>query len=336
MKFFRKLLFPFSLIYWGITTVRNWLYDRGFFKSYSFDIPVIAVGNLSVGGTGKTPQIEYLIRLLSEKYRVAVLSRGYKRQSKGFVLADDFATVNNLGDEPFQYFKKFKNSQVAVDSNRVNGINMLLDLEKKPEIILLDDAFQHRRVRAGFYVLLTTFNDLYCDDMVLPAGSLRESQQGAKRANAIIVTKCPADLSVEKQIEIETELQLLPYQNIFFSTIAYDEFAFSHHSKLLTTDLVDIPKLIVAGIAKPEPFINYVKNEADEVLIYPDHHQFSENNIIEIQKKLKDKIIVTTEKDYVRFDKNLFPENLFYLRIQTKFLKNKEVFDDLILNLLRS
>ena len=182
MNFLRKILFPLAFLYWLITFIRNWLYDIGALKSYSFDVPIIAVGNLSVGGTGKTPQIEYLIRLLSEKYRVAVLSRGYKRLSKGFVLADDQATANSIGDEPFQFYSKFPTIQVAVDANRKKGIEKLLQLQNKPEVILLDDAFQHRKVKAGFYILLTAYDDLFCDDFILPFGNLRESALGKKKS----------------------------------------------------------------------------------------------------------------------------------------------------------
>ncbi len=181
MNLLRILLFPFAIIYDFITSIRNFLFDKGILKSNTFNIPVIAVGNLSVGGTGKTPQIEYLIRLLSEKYKVATLSRGYKRKSKGFVLADSTSNAEILGDEPFQYFQKFPQILVAVDANRTNGIQQLLAQKSPPEVILLDDAFQHRKVNAGFYILLTAYNDLYSDDFVLPTGNLRESRSGARR-----------------------------------------------------------------------------------------------------------------------------------------------------------
>jgi tetraacyldisaccharide 4'-kinase len=189
------LLFPFSILYGWITSIRNFLFDKGIFKSYSFDIPIIAVGNLSVGGTGKTPQIEYLIRLLSPNYKIAILSRGYKRKSKGFVLADPTSNAEILGDEPFQIYQKFPNTIVAVDADRKNGIENLLVLNEKPDVILLDDAFQHRKVKAGFYILLTGYDDLFYSDFILPAGNLRESRSGAKRANVIIITKCPKDIS---------------------------------------------------------------------------------------------------------------------------------------------
>src|SRR6187551_1461615 len=199
MNFLRKILFPFAILYGFITGIRNFLFDIGILISYSFDVPIIAVGNLSVGGTGKTPQIEYLIRLLSDKYKVATLSRGYKRQSEGFVLANENSDALELGDEPFQFYQKFKNIQVAVDANRKNGIEQLLTNSNPPEIILLDDAFQHRKVKAGFYIMLTSYGDLYSNDFMLPTGNLRESRSGAQRANIVIVTKCPVNLSLDNQ-----------------------------------------------------------------------------------------------------------------------------------------
>ena len=208
MILLRKILFPFSVLYGIITSFRNFLFDIGILKSYSFSVPIIAVGNLSVGGTGKTPQIEYLIRLLSPKYKLATLSRGYKRQSKGFVLADETSNALTLGDEPYQFFTKFKNIQVAVDANRKNGIEQLLSQKVKPEIILLDDAFQHRKVKASFYILLTTYGDLFSDDWILPTGNLRESRSGAQRADLVIVTKCPVNLPLEEQNEIKNKLNL--------------------------------------------------------------------------------------------------------------------------------
>ena len=189
MKLLRKLLFPFAVVYGVITTIRNFLFDIGFLKSYAFPLPIIAVGNLSVGGTGKTPQIEYLIRLLSGKYRVATLSRGYKRQSEGFLLADASVNAAILGDEPFQFFQKFPAIQVAVDADRKNGIEQLLSQKNPPEVILLDDAYQHRKVKAGLYILLTADGDIYAKDYLLPTGNLRESRNGAQRAAIVVVTK---------------------------------------------------------------------------------------------------------------------------------------------------
>ena len=243
MILLRKLLFPLAILYGFITTVRNYLYDKGILPSHSFNIPVIAVGNLSVGGTGKTPQIEYLIRLLSPQYRVATLSRGYKRQSKGFVLADANTNAEILGDEPFQYFQKFPQIQVAGDADRCNGITQLLAQKEKPEVILLDDAFQHRKVNAGFYILLTSYGDLFCDDYMLPTGNLRESRNGAKRANVIVVTKCPSDLSEHEQQSIKQ--RIASEVPIFFSFVDYDDKVYNPKESLTVSEIKNQQKLII-------------------------------------------------------------------------------------------
>lgn len=337
MILLRKLLFPFAILYGFITSLRNYLYDKGILKSYSFDIPVIAVGNLSVGGTGKTPQIEYLIRLLSPNYKVATLSRGYKRKSEGFVLAIADATAEILGDEPFQYYKKFPNIQVAVDADRKNGIEHLLNQQQKPEIILLDDAYQHRKVKAGFYILLTSYGDLFLDDFMLPTGNLRESSNGAKRANVIIVTKCPATISKEEQKKISQKiidfrLRENDSVKVFFSTVSYDDKIYNDSESLSVIEVKSTPKLLVAGIAKPKPFFDYLESESDEILSFPDHHHFSESEIISIKNKANDKIIVTTEKDFVRLNAKILKEQLFYLPIKSEFVDNQVAFDQTILN----
>jgi tetraacyldisaccharide 4'-kinase len=330
MILLRKLLFPFAILYGFITSLRNYLYDKGILKSYSFDIPVIAVGNLSVGGTGKTPQIEYLIRLLSPKYKVATLSRGYKRKSEGFVLADADSNAEILGDEPFQYFKKFPNVQVAVDADRKNGIEQLLNQKEKPEIVLLDDAFQHRKVKAGFYILLTSYGDLFSDDFLLPAGNLRESSNGAKRANVIIVTKCPSGISEEEQEFIKKRIGLnLP---VFFSTVSYDEKVYNDSETLAVSEVKSTPKILLAGIAKPKPFFDYLKSEADEIMTFPDHHHFSESEIVDIKIKAKDKIIITTEKDFVRLEAKNLKKQLFYLPIKSELIANQHAFDQILLH----
>ena len=328
MIILRYLLFPFSILYGLITSVRNFLFDKGILKSYSFDIPIIAVGNLSVGGTGKTPQIEYLIRLLSDHYKTAILSRGYKRKSKGFILADKNATADILGDEPFQMYQKFPDTIVAVDADRRNGITKILALPIKPDVILLDDAFQHRKVKADFYILLSAYNDLYFNDYVLPTGNLRESRNGAKRADVIVITKCPKDLSVEKQESIIKKIGLkVP---VYFSFIDYDEFVYNENEKINVNQIKQLDKLLLAGIAKPTPFFDYIQNRNDDKLIYPDHHNFTKNDISQIKTKSADKIIVTTEKDYVRLkDENL--NNLYYLPIKTSLISNKESFDDFVI-----
>ena len=318
MNFLRKILFPLAFLYWLITFIRNWLYDKGIFKSSSFNIPIIAVGNLSVGGTGKTPQIEYLIRLLSEKYKVAVLSRGYKRTTEGFILADEKATASSIGDEPFQFYSKFPNIQVAVDANRKNGIENLLQLSNKPDVILLDDAFQHRKVKAGFYILLTAFDDLFCDDYILPFGNLREPSSGKKRADMIIVTKCPNDLSELAQQKIREKLKVK--QPVFFTTIQYDDYVFGNESKLLVSEIQSETKVLVAGIAKPKLFFDFLKNETDEALVFPDHHHFSKQDCEQILAKANGRKIITTEKDFVRLNGLLPKEQFFYLPIKSTFL----------------
>ena len=330
MNLLRKLLFPFAILYGFITSLRNYLYDKGILKSYSFDIPVIAVGNLSVGGTGKTPQIEYLIRLLSPNYKVATLSRGYKRKSEGFILADAATNAEILGDEPFQYFKKFPDIQVAVDADRKNGIEQLLNQESRPEIILLDDAFQHRKVKAGFYILLTAYEDLFCDDFMLPTGNLRESRNGAKRANLIIVTKCPLDITELEQQNIKNKLAVdLP---IYFSSIDYDDKVYNDTESLAVSDLKLTPKMLLAGIAKPKPFFDYLQTDKDEVMTFSDHHHYRQSDILNIKSQAIDKIIVTTEKDFVRLNAKILRKQLFYLPIKSKFLSNQQSFDAIILN----
>ncbi|MBF4517503.1 tetraacyldisaccharide 4'-kinase [Flavobacterium sp. ANB] len=336
MNLLRKILFPFAILYGFITSIRNYLFDKGVLKSSSFDIPVIAVGNLSVGGTGKTPQIEYLIRLLSDKYKIATLSRGYKRKSEGFVLADSTSNAEILGDEPFQFYQKFPNIQVAVDANRTNGITQLLSQKEKPEIVLLDDAYQHRKVEAGFYILLTSYGDLYADDFMLPTGNLRESRSGANRAKIVIVTKCPKNLSDQEQNEIRLKLKLTCSQQIFFTFIDYDNEIYSKDEKITVSEIKNEPKLLLAGIAKPKPFFDYLNNENDECLTYPDHHHFSEGDLDEVQKKAENKKIITTEKDYVRLKDSKLVSQLYYLPIKSTFINNKQNFDATILEYIKT
>lgn len=335
MKILRKLLFPFAILYGFITTVRNFLFDKGILKSTSFDIPVIAVGNLSVGGTGKTPQIEYLIRLLSDRYKVATLSRGYKRKSEGFVLASATSNAEILGDEPFQFYQKFSNIQVAVDANRTNGIIQLLSQKEKPQVVLLDDAYQHRKVKAGFYILLSSYDDLYADDFMLPTGNLRESRSGANRANIIIVTKCPKDLSGEEQEQIRLKLKLTCSQQIYFTYIDYDDFIYSKEEKIAVNEIKNESKLLLAGIAKPTPFFDYLKNENDECLTFPDHHHFSDADLETILNKAQSKKIITTEKDYVRLKDSKLIAHLYYLPIKSTFINYQQNFDATILEYVK-
>ena len=332
MKLVRFLLFPFAVLYDLITTIRNILFDVNILKSTSFKIPVIIVGNLSVGGTGKTPQIEYLIRLLKDIHKVAVLSRGYKRKTTGFVLLNESHTAIDVGDEPLQYFKKFSNIEVAVDENRVEGINKLME-RKSLDLVLLDDAFQHRKVTGSFYILLTKYDDLFTADFLLPTGNLRESRAGAKRSDIIVVTKCPTNLTAIQRETIKSKLQRYN-KEVFFTTISYAD-KISGDKEIGIDSLKDFEVLLITGIANPAPLLNFLSTQNVKFthLEYGDHHHFSSKEIEDIQQlftslKSDKKLILTTEKDYTRLKSRI--EQLFYLEIETKFLENKNVFDTLI------
>jgi tetraacyldisaccharide 4'-kinase len=292
-------------------------------------VPIIAVGNLSVGGTGKTPMIEYLIRLLASRYKVATLSRGYKRKSTGFILADENTTADLIGDEPYQFFTKFPNITVAADVNRKQGIEKLLQFAQ-PDVVLLDDAFQHRAVKAGFYILLTTYDDLYADDLLLPAGNLREGQYGANRADVIIVTKCPDQLSADAKARVAEKLKLQSSQMLFFASVVYED-SLTNGLQTMTVDKArEVDKLLIAGIANPLPFLNYLRGKNDLELIFSDHHHFSKSDLLKIEMLGKDKVVVTTEKDYARLkEKVQFP--VYYLPIKTA-LDEQDLFDNLIQN----
>ena len=330
----RKILFPVAILYAIVMYIRNWCYDLGFFKSQSFHAPLIAVGNLSAGGTGKSPQIEYLIRLLSPSYKLATLSRGYKRSTTGFVLADANANAKTLGDEPFQFYTKFPKITVAVDENRVEGVSLLLDLDYKPEVVLLDDAHQHRKVKAGFYILLTAYDDLFCDDYILPFGNLREPRCGKNRADVIVVTKCPVAIDPNKQAQIKKKLHVS--QPVYFSSISYDSYAYNEMGKILVSELILKEKIIVAGIAKPQPFFDFLEAQPKETIIFSDHHNFDSKDITAILYKAQGNIILTTEKDYMRL-KGLLPiEQLYYLPIQPQFLGSAKDFDTSVLKFIRT
>lgn len=326
MSKIRKILKPIGVLYGGVVKARNKMYDKGMMESTKFKIPTIVVGNLSVGGTGKSPQIEYLIRLLRDDYKVAVLSRGYMRSTKGFQLANENSTAAQIGDEPMQFYKKFNKIIVAVDEDRVNGIKQLEKLSNPPDVVLLDDAFQHRKVRGGFNILLTPYNDLYVDDSMLPAGNLRENIEGAKRAQVIIVTKCPEELTGNEQFEITKKLNIELTQTTYFSRIEYDAKVHSKQKKINLIDLEDYEVLLVTGIAITKPLTEFLKKRRVKIehLKYKDHYNFTEKDLQNINTtfskiKAKKKIILTTEKDYVRTFENV-KENVYYLPIKTQFL----------------
>ena len=329
----RKLLYPFSLLYGGVTALRNKFYDNRIFESQTYGLPVIAVGNLSVGGTGKTPMVEYLIKLLKQDHKVATLSRGYKRSSKGFHLLKGSETAVEVGDEPLQFKNKFPEVLVAVDENRSHGIEQLLQNSTPPDLILLDDAFQHRKVKAGLYILLTPYQNLYSGDLVLPAGDLREPRAGAKRADIVIVTKCPEDLSAEEQKKVASKLKLQERQELYFSSINYSEEVIGEERKLQLQELQKRHFTLVTGIANPKPLVAYLQQKGLDFdhIAFPDHHNFSILEIKELQSK---GLILTTEKDYMRLKNDISEEDLFYLPIQTRILNDPAAFEARIFSFL--
>ena len=333
MKFIRLLLFPIVPIYYMVTWFRNKLYDLNIKKSKSYDLPTICVGNLSAGGTGKTPMVEYLIRLLKDDYNLATLSRGYGRKTKSFVLANKGASAETLGDEPFQFYNKFKDYiKVSVDEDRQHGISNLLALNNPPNLIVLDDAFQHRKVKAKLNIILTTYANLYYKDIVLPTGNLREPKQGAERAQIIIVTKCPNNLSQEEKNEIEARLQPKDYQKVFFSSISYSKEIIGENEKLALNSIKDFT--LVTGIANAKPLVNYLKSKDLNFnhLEYGDHHNFTNK---EIETLSKSKMIITTEKDYVRLiSEKKLSKKLYYLPIEIEINKQKE-FNNLVQNKIK-
>ena len=350
MNLIRLILFPFSLIYGLITWIRNKLFDWGILPSKSFDIPVISVGNLSTGGTGKTPHIEYLIRLLGKEFKVAVLSRGYKRRTKGFIIAGENCSPDQIGDEPYQLFTKFKNVIVAVDEKRERGISNLLKLSPHADIVLLDDAFQHRYVKPGLSILLTDYHKIFTHDYVLPSGSLREFRWGAKRADIIVVTKTSKVLSPITRQSIKEEIKPKTFQKLLYSYIDYGPFL-----PIKGIDFVPDGRkryntiMIVAGIANTYPLEFHLKNFCDEIklLRFPDHHAYDQNDIVKIMETYdgiitQNKIIVTTEKDLMRISRPEFINTLqhypvCYVQIEIVFHKDdKPIFDKHILDYVRA
>ena len=319
----RFLLLPFAILYGLGVRLRHFLYDRGWLSSKRYPFPILCVGNLAVGGTGKTPMVEYLVRLLGQE-QVAVLSRGYRRKTKGFVLADDSATAMTLGDEPYQYHRKFPRATVAVCENRQEGIERLLE-NPHFKYIILDDAFQHRKVQAGTNLLLTSYDKLYTQDFLLPVGSLRDIRSRARKAQIIIVTKCP-ELTQTEQEKIIQQLKPLPSQKVYFTTIAYSERVYSHEDSQALKDFIATPFTLVTGIANPTPLVDFLEKQGAsfEHLAYSDHHHFSNRELEFLRQKGR---ILTTEKDYVRLEGAL--STLYYLPIETQFLNDQRlIFND--------
>ena len=319
----RFLLLPFAILYGLGVRLRHFLYDRGWLSSKRYPFPILCVGNLAVGGTGKTPMVEYLVRLLGQE-QVAILSRGYRRKTRGFVLADDSATAMTLGDEPYQYHRKFPRATVAVCESRQEGIERLLE-NPHFKYIILDDAFQHRKVQAGTNLLLTSYDKLYTQDFLLPVGSLRDIRSRARKAQIIIVTKCP-ELTQTEQEKIIQQLKPLPSQKVYFTTIAYSERVYSHEDSQALKDFIATPFTLVTGIANPTPLVDFLEKQGAsfEHLAYSDHHHFSNRELEFLRQKER---ILTTEKDYVRLEGTL--STLYYLPIETQFLNDQRlIFND--------
>ncbi len=334
-KLIRILLFPISIIYGFITFIRNKFYDNGILRSTSFNLSIICIGNLSVGGTGKTPHTEYITRLLKDNFKLAILSRGYGRKSKGYILANDIVNSNDIGDEPMQFYTKFgKEVSVSVCESRVEGVqNLIKDIN--PEIVVLDDAYQHRAIKAGLYVLLSSYNDLFFDDYLLPTGNLREYRRGVNRANIIVVTKSPVNLSQSEKEIVTKKMRKYTDAEIYFSTIVYDNNIFG--KKMLRLDFIkDQEVVLLTGIANPKSMIEYLKGRLTitEHLSYDDHYNFTEKDIEIIKKKSNDRLILTTEKDYMRLKQfDGIYHQLYYLPIKIK-IDRHEHFDNNILNFI--
>ena len=319
----RFLLLPFAILYGLGVRLRHFLYDRGWLSSKRYPFPILCVGNLAVGGTGKTPMVEYLVRLLGQE-QVAILSRGYRRKTRGFVLADDSATAMTLGDEPYQYHRKFPRATVAVCESRQEGIERLLE-NPHFKYIILDDAFQHRKVQAGTNLLLTSYDKLYTQDFLLPVGSLRDIRSRARKAQIIIVTKCP-ELTQAEQEKIIQQLKPLSSQKVYFTSIAYSDRVYSHEDSQALKDFIATPFTLVTGIANPTPLVDFLekKGASFEHLAYSDHHHFSNRELEFLRQKGR---ILTTEKDYVRLEGAL--STLYYLPIETQFLNDQRlIFND--------
>ena len=343
-------LLPFSWIYGSIVRFRNWLFDMGLKKSKSFSIPIISVGNITVGGSGKTPHVEYLIRLLHDKAKIAVLSRGYKRKSHGYVLAEESTTMPEIGDEPFQMHQKFSDIYVAVDAKRARGIENLQNDEatKDVDVVLLDDAFQHQYVKPGINILLVDYHRLIIYDKMLPAGRLREPLSGKNRADIVIITKCPKDLKPMEFRVLTKAMDLYPFQKLYFTSIDYDTPKGVFEEKQIELDkLQDYHVLLLTGIASPKQMEHDLKPMTKDItnLSFGDHHSFKGKDIDRINDAFESmpepRIIITTEKDAVRLreTEGLYEKvksNMYELPIKVSFmLDQQDNFNEKIISYVR-
>ena len=345
------LFFPFAVIYGIITSLRNLLYDWKFLKSKSVDVHTICVGNLAVGGTGKTPHVEYLINLLQNDFKIAILSRGYKRKTSGFIQATEASTAFDIGDEPLQYKTKNPQLEVCVDANRVNGIKKILEFPEPPKVVILDDAFQHRALHCELKIVISEYNNLYLNDCMMPAGYLRESKKGIERADIIIVSKTPDKTTAIEIRNVVKDLKPLAHQHLFFTWLKYGELkGFQNPSDTIDTlnDLFRYRVVVFTGIGNPEPMTTYLKEYASDVkhIQFPDHHTFTIQDIADVRAQLDaieggNKIVVTTEKDAMRLRgtdlqdiANTLP--LYVLPIEVDFKDKTQEFNDTIINYVRT
>jgi tetraacyldisaccharide 4'-kinase len=348
------ILYPFSFVYRLITDIRNLLFDTGIFPSEEFSIPVICVGNITVGGTGKTPHTEYLINLLRNEFKVALLSRGYKRKSYGFMIATMSSTVLEIGDEPLQVFRKFPEIIAAVDTNRRNGIKTIMNQHPETDVIILDDGFQHRYVKPGLSILLTDYNRLMTKDYLMPYGNLRENRNNRKRAGIILVSKTPEEIPETEMTDIIKELKPTQGQSLFFSSVSYGKLVpLFENSVLNNYNLQEINHdiygvVLITGIAVPDSLRYFLGKYFIEIvhLNYPDHHYFSKYDIEKIKTawnglRSEEKIIITTEKDAVRLREftnieDSFKRAFYYIQVGVSILRNeKHEFDNLIFDYVR-
>ena len=347
-------LYPVSLLYGLITGIRNFLYNTGVLPSEEFNIPIICVGNITVGGTGKTPHTEYLAALLRKNFKVATLSRGYKRKTRDFRVATSASRVNEIGDEPLQIFRKYPDVLVTVDRNRVKGVNRILQANPETEVIILDDAFQHRRITPGFSILLSDFERLIVRDHMLPFGNLRESIGNMRRADILLITKSPETISPIQRRLIVKEVDKAPYQNLYFTSLTYHTPMPVFDTGIYAETQFDLSEcegygiVLVTGIANPRPLKEYLNNFFKEIihLQFPDHYNFKEKDIANISKaynelKSRTKYLFTTEKDALRLREfttfaDLIRSAFFYIPVGIKFLNDdKEEFDNLIIDYVR-
>lgn len=348
MKFWQILVFPFTILYTQITNFRNFLYKKKYKKSIRFEIMTLNVGNLTVGGTGKTPHIEYLIRLLKNTYQLATLSRGYGRKTKGFILADENSDAEAIGDEPYQFFLKFsENVAVSVGEERILAVPYLLSEKPETQVILLDDAFQHRAINPHLNILLTDYKRLFYKDFPFPSGMLRESRRGANRADIVIVSKCPEDFSINRKQEIQQKIQKYTKENtpVFFTGIKYSKTLksiFKENQELSIQNQKQTQVVLFSGIAQYIFLEEWVKKTftLTNHFRFPDHYTYKPENIDKIVQFFEDieddnKIILCTEKDYVKIKTPEFAKlfgvyDFFYIPIEIYFLEEREVFEELI------